>query len=129
MTWGSTSSISGGSDACRACRHIAACRSRVASLGPVLCEAGVEQPPLAITPRLRTFTSRQFAAQLQPGELISTRQLAERTGANLNTTANWCNRMRQQGFLQTVERLPSQAYHGGGIRPWLYRYVPQGATP
>ncbi len=125
MTWGSVYTGSGNTRTCLSCRHSTVCRSACQKLQPVLCEftdGYLPVVPGAAGTACRTYTSRNFAAHLSPGELFTSRQLIERTGSTPATASSWCAHMRFLGILEIVERIPSPK---GGRPSLLYRYSPK----
>jgi hypothetical protein len=125
------------SDTCTTCPSLNACKRAVATLAPVACEHPLSPVPVDGTgegqgwgpapfrperrrPSSKTWTRRDYAAYLTPGEIFTVAELAARAGANPHAAATWCAVQVHAGTLQHA----GKARSAGRNYAKLYRYQP-----
>ena len=123
--WGSIADATT-SDPCTNCPHYHACKQAVHQAAPVQCETGPDSPPLASPTHVlrgrarvgaKTWTRRDYAAHIRPGEAVTAVDLAARAGGTAHNAGNWLSTQTAAGVMTHAGK-----YHTGDTTLTLYRF-------
>jgi hypothetical protein len=105
--WGSIAMVTT-SDPCTACPHLEACRRATTTRAPVRCELDHDPETRRAIPRGRppkTWTHRDYAAHIRPGEAVTAADLAARAGGTMHNAGSWLSTQTKRGAMMRVGRV------------------------